>query len=154
MDTSSTPQAPLFNAFMQDLAKQLVPLVMAEITTTLKAQTNAESMGMIALDPNNISLPVYTLLSQDTAIRETIRDLISDQVSDIDLSDFRDFRELVSKVDDVDAKIDDIDFDDLQGKIATLEEKVGELEENSGAKIDADDSDFSDAVLQVLRNTI
>lgn len=154
MDTSSTPQAPLFNAFMQDLAKQLVPLVMAEITTTLKAQTNAESMGMIALDPNNISLPVYTLLSQDTAIRETIRDLISDQVSDIDLSDFRDFRDLVSKVDDVDAKIDDIDFDDLQGKIATLEEKVGELEENSGTKIDADDSDFSDAVLQVLRNTI
>lgn len=154
MDTSSTPQAPLFNAFMQDLAKQLVPLVMAEITTTLKAQTNAESMGMIALDPNNISLPVYTLLSQDTAIRDTVRDMISDQVSDIDLSDFRDFRELVSKVDDMDAKIDDIDFDDLQGKIATLEEKVGELEENSGAKIDADDSDFSDAVLQVLRNTI
>ena len=154
MDTSSTPQAPLFNAFMQDLAKQLVPLVMAEITTTLKAQTNAESMGMIALDPNNLSLPVYTLLSQDTAIRETIRDLISDQVGDIDLDDYRDFRDVVSKVDDMDAKIDDIDFDDLQGKIATLEEKVGELEENSSTKIDADDSDFSDAVLQVLRNTI
>lgn len=152
METQSAPavpSAPLFNAFMQDLAKQLVPLVVAE----LKAQTNAEGMGMIALDPNNLSLPVYTLVEQDKNVRDSIRDLIDERVKDIELDDYRDFRSLVSKVDDMDAKLDDIDFDELNGQISTLEEKVGELEENS-SPVDADNGDFQEAVRSVIRNHI
>jgi hypothetical protein len=68
------PSAPLFNAFMQDLAKQLVPLIVAE----LKHQTNAEGMGMIALDPNNLALPVHSLLTEDS---NTLTELIADSLA-------------------------------------------------------------------------
>ena len=152
MDTSSNT-APLFNAFMQDLAKQIVPLIVAE----LKAQTNAESMGMIALDPNNLSLPVYTLVQQDVAIRDMIKDMIDDAI-DPRLTDIeRDIRSLERQINETTSDVDisdNDDFTDLVSRVSTLEEKVGELEENAGTKIDSDDSDFSDAVLQVLRNTI
>ena len=147
-----TPSAPLFNAFMQDLAKQLVPLVVAE----LKHQTNAESMGLIALDPNNISLPVHTLLTQDENTRNVIFRMIEEsydsRINDIE----RDIRTLERQADqttsDVDISDND-DFTDLVSRVSTLEEKVGELEENS-TPVDADDSDFQDAVCSVIRNHI
>ena len=153
MDSNPTPSAPLFNAFMQDLAKQLVPLVVAE----LKHQTNAEGMGMIALDPNNLALPVHSLLTQDTATKDAIRDLIDDtynsRLDDIE----RDIRSLERQANeptsDVDISDND-DFTDLASRVATLEERVEELEENSGTKVDADDSDFQDAVRSVIRNHI
>jgi len=141
--------APLFSAFMQDLAKQLVPLVVAEI----KTQTNAEGMGMIALDPNNLALPVYTLMQHDDNIIGAIKDMIEEQYGQDLRSIGTKLDELDNKVDDMECKLDDIDIDDMKGEIATLEEKVGELEENS-APIDADDSDFQDAVRSVIRNHI
>ena len=151
-----TPSAPLFNAFMQDLAKQLVPLIVAE----LKAQTNAEGMGMIALDPNNLSLPVYTLVQNDVAIRDQIKDMIDDAVEHRLHTQEQDIRSISRKVDEIDgraddleSKLDDLDLEELQGQVSTLEEKVGELEENS-TPIDADDGDFQEAVRSVIRNHI
>ena len=152
MDSNPTPSAPLFNAFMQDLAKQLVPLVVAE----LKAQTNAEGMGLIALDPTNLSEPVYTLLTQDAAAKDAIRDLIDDtynsRLDDIE----RDIRTLEYKVNETTTDVDisdNDDFTDLASRVATLEERVEELEEKS-TPVDADDSDFQDAVRSVIRNHI
>jgi outer membrane murein-binding lipoprotein Lpp len=152
-----TPTAPLFTAFMQDMAKQLVPIIVAE----LKHQTNAEGMGMIALDPNNLSLPVYTLVQNDVAIRDQIKDMIDDAVEhrlnlqEQDIKSIsRKVDELDGKFDDLESKVDDLDLDELQGSVATLDEKVGELEENRGTEVDADDSDFQDAVRAVIRNHI
>lgn len=143
-----TPSAPLFTAFMQDLAKQIVPLVIEQI----KQQTHAESMGMVALDPNNIALPVYTVIKEDNGVRDVIRDLIEDIIDMSRIGTKLD--ELENKVDDMESKLDDIDVDDIEGKVSTLEEKVGELEENSSTRIDADDNEFADAVMTVLRNNI
>ena len=125
-----TPSAPLFNAFMQDLAKQLVPLIVAE----LKAQTNAEGMGLIALDPNNIALPVHSLLTQDDNTREAIRDLIDDRIRGIDLDEFKEFRSMADKVDEIETKVDEL--------------------ECNNTPVDADNSDFQDAVMSVLRKSI
>ena len=145
-----SPTSKLFSAFMQDLTKQLVPLVVAE----LKAQTNAEGMGMIALDPNNIALPMYTVLKHDDNVRDLILDLIEHQYN----SDLRGIGtrldELDNKVDDIESTVNDIDVDELKSQVATLDEKVGELEEHRGASIDADDNEFNDAVMTVLRNNI
>ena len=150
------PSAPLFNAFMHDLAKQLVPIIVAE----LKAQTNAESMGMIALDPNNLSLPVYTLVQNDVAIRDQIKDLIDDAVEhrlNIQEQDIKSISrkvdELDSRFDELESKVDDLDLEDLQSSVSTLEERVGELEEN-GTPVDADNDNFQDAVRSVIRNHI
>ncbi len=148
METLS-PTAPLFASFVHELARYIVPHVVAE----LKAQTNAEGMGMIALDPNNLALPVYTLMQHDDNIRDAIKDLIEDQYNNDLRSIGTKLDELDNKVDDLESKVDDIDVDDMKGEIATLEEKVGELEENR-TPIDADDSDFQDAVRSVIRNHI
>lgn len=125
-----TPSAPLFNAFMQDLAKQLVPLIVAE----LKAQTNAEGMGMIALDPNNIALPVHSLLTQDDNTREAIQDIIESYIDPH-------IQSMSRKIDDLDEKVD------------THDDKIDELESNN-TPVDADNSDFQDAVMSVLRKSI
>jgi polyhydroxyalkanoate synthesis regulator phasin len=149
MENTSPPSAPLFAAFMHDLAKQLVPLIVAE----LKHQTSAESLGLIALDPNNLSLPVYSLIQNDVAIRDQIKDMIDDAIDPHITSISRKVDELDSKFDDLEAKVDDLDLDDLQSSVSTLEERVGELEEN-GTPVDADNDNFQDAVRSVIRNHI
>lgn len=126
------PSAPLFNAFMQDLAKQLVPLIVAE----LKHQTNAEGMGMIALDPNNLSLPIYTLLSQDKSITEAINSIIDDRVDDT--------------ISDLTRRLDKVETD-----VSDHGDKIDELENNiDDNKVDADNHEFADAVIAVLRKSI
>ncbi len=142
METLS-PTAPLFASFVHELARYIVPHVVAE----LKAQTQAEGMGMIALDPNNLALPMYTVLKHDANMQQLIVDMIEDQYG-------HDLRSIGTKLDELDNKVDDIDVEELEGKVSTLEEKVGELEEHRGASVDADDNEFNDAVMTVLRNNI
>lgn len=136
--------APLFSAFMQDLAKQLVPLVVAE----LKTQTNAEGMGMIALDPNNLALPVYTLLKHDDNIRDAIKDMIEDQYAN-------DLRSLGTKLDELDNKVDDMEskVDDMDSKVDDFDDELNAVKKNT-PKVDADDNEFNDAVMTVLRKNI
>ena len=149
MEQTPVPTAPLFNAFMHDLAKQLVPLIVAE----LKHQTNAEGMGMIALDPNNLSLPLHSLLTEDTATKDAILSLIEEHYDDT-LSD------LTRRVDRIESDTtanvdisDNDDFTDLVSRVDQLEEKVGELEE-AETTVDADNDNFQDAVRSVIRNHI
>lgn len=126
------PSAPLFNAFMQDLAKQLVPLIVAE----LKHQTNAEGMGMIALDPNNLALPVHSLLTEDSNTKEAIRSLIEEHYDDT-------LNDLTRRIDKVETDVSDLDT------------KVDEIETNADDnKVDADNHEFQDAVMSVLRKSI
>lgn len=126
------PSAPLFNAFMHDLAKQLVPLIVAE----LKHQTNAEGMGMIALDPNNLALPVHSLLTEDKNTQEAVQGILEAHYDDT-LSD------IVRRLDKVESQVSD------------HEDKIDELEtETSDNKVDADNHEFADAVIAVLRKSI
>ncbi len=143
METLS-PTAPLFSAFMQDLAKYIVPLVVAE----LKTQTNAEGMGMIALDPNNIALPVYTLMQHDDNIRDAIKDMIEDQYNN-------DLRSIGTKLDELDNKVDDLEskVDDMESKVDDFDDELNAVKKNT-PKVDADDNEFNDAVMTVLRKNI
>lgn len=126
------PSAPLFNAFMQDLAKQLVPLIVAE----LKHQTNAEGMGLIALDPNNLSLPVHSLLTEDANTKEAIKGILEEHYDDT-ISD------LTRRLDKVESQVSD------------HEDKIDELDTNiDDNKVDADNHEFADAVIAVLRKSI
>ena len=132
MEQTPVPTAPLFNAFMHDLAKQLVPLIVAE----LKHQTNAEGMGMIALDPNDIALPVYTVIKEDHTVRALILELIEEHTDDT-------LNDLTRRLDKVETEVSDLDT------------KVDEIETNADDnKVDADSSDFQDAVRSVIRNHI
>ena len=133
MDTpSDTPSAPLFNAFMHDLARQLVPLIVEK----LKHQTNAEGMGLIALDPNNLSLLVHSLLTEDKNTQEAVQSICEAHYDDT-ISD------LTRRLDKLESQVSDHD------------DKIDELEtETSDNKVDADNHEFADAVIAVLRKSI
>jgi len=134
---------------MHDLAKQLVPLIVAE----LKHQTNAEGMGMIALDPNNLALPVHSLLTEDKNTQEAVQGILEAHYDDT-------LNDIVRRLDRIETDAtcnvdisDNDDFTDLAARVDQLEEKVGELEE-SETTVDADNSNFQDAVCSVIRNHI
>ncbi len=143
METLS-PTAPLFASFVHELARYIVPHVVAE----LKAQTNAEGMGMIALDPNNLALPVYTLMQHDDNIRDAIKDLIEDQYNN-------DLRSIGTKLDELDNKVDDLEskVDDMESKVDDFDDELNAVKKNT-PKVDADDNEFNDAVMTVLRKNI
>ncbi len=143
METLS-PTAPLFASFVHELARYIVPHVVAE----LKAQTNAEGMGMIALDPNNLALPVYTLMQHDDNIRDAIKDLIEDQYNN-------DLRSIGTKLDEIENKVDDLEskVDDMDSKVDDFDDELNTVKKNT-PKVDADDSEFQDAVMTVLRKNI
>ena len=132
MEQTPVPTAPLFNAFMHDLAKQLVPLIVAE----LKHQTNAEGMGMIALDPNNLALPVHSLLTEDKNTQEAVQSILEAHYDDT-------LNDIVRRLDKVETEVSDLDT------------KVDEIETNADDnKVDADNHEFADAVISVLRKSI
>jgi peptidoglycan hydrolase CwlO-like protein len=143
METLS-PTAPLFASFVHELARYIVPHVVAE----LRAQTNAEGMGMIALDPNNLALPVYTLMQHDDNIRDAIKALIEDQYNN-------DLRSIGTKLDELDNKVDDMEskVDDMESKVDDFDDELNAVKKNT-PKVDADDSEFAGAVMAVLRKNI
>lgn len=119
MDTNAT-----INAAMQ----QLVDTVADEVIRKLKAEGAAQA----ALESEAIQPLLVDLLDNNSEVRESIRDIASDLVDNINLSD-------------------NSEFSDLEGKVDRLDEKVEELDITP---VDADDSDFQDAVRSVIRNHI
>lgn len=132
-----TPSAPLYDAFLHELAKRLVPLIVIE----LKHQTNAEGMGLIALDPNNLALPVHSLLTEDDNTKNAIRGIVEVYVDSH-------LQSLSRKIDELDSK-----FDDLDTKVDGHDDRLDEIESND-TPVDSDNTDFQDAVMSVLRKSI
>ena len=75
---------------------------------------------------------LLALINHNDETREAIRDIVTDTIDNTNLSD-------------------NSEFQDLQREVESLQEKVEELDP---AVIDADDSDFQDAVRSVIRNHI
>ena len=84
----------------------------------------AEATAVATLEPEKLQLAVLHLLETDTLIREEVRDIITDTTSE---------------------------FQDLQGAVESLQERLDEIE---ATPVDADNSDFQDAVRSVIRNHI
>ena len=116
------------NAIINAAMQQLVDTVADEVIRKLKA----EGAATVSLESDAMQTSLIALLLVDTEVRESIRDIASDLVDNINLSDNR-------------------EFSDLERQVSTLEEKVEELD---SAVVDADDSDFQDAVRSVIRNHI
>ena len=116
------------NAIIAAVMQQLVDTVADAVIRKLKAEGSAHA----ALDPETLSASLTTLLQIDTAARDTVRDIVTDTIDNTNLSD-------------------NSEFQDLQREVESLQEKVEELDP---AVIDADDSDFADAVRSVIRNHI
>lgn len=116
------------NAIINAAMQQLVDTVADAVIRKLKAEGAAQA----ALESETIQPLLVDLLNNNSEVRESIRDIASDLVDNIDLCQIS-------------------DFSDLERQVSTLEEKLDELE---ATPVDADDSDFQDAVRSVIRNHI
>lgn len=114
----------ILDAIMQ----RLVDTVADEVIRKLKAEGTAH----FTLEAEALSAAIVHSLEFDATVRENIRDIVTDTIDNTNLSD-------------------NSEFQDLQREVESLQEKVEELDP---AVIDADDSDFADAVRSVIRNHI
>jgi len=131
------------NAIINAAMQQLVTTVADEVIRRLKAESSAE----MALDADALAAAVLKLMQFNTDIREEVRCVSDEHLDDID-----------SRMTRIENDPFDInnneDFVDLKSEVDSLKEQVEELQGNSTIKIDSDDTDFADAVRQVIRDNI
>ena len=114
-----------------------------EVIRRLKAESGAS----MALDTDALAAAVLKLMQFNTDIREEVRCISDEHLDGID----RKLERLEQSTTDIS---DNEDFSDLKSEVESLKEQVEELEGNSTTKIDSDDTDFADAVRQVIRDNI
>lgn len=124
---------------MLSIVGGLYDKLVKDVAAVVQKEIGATALANIALDPTIFRSMVQDLVERDSAMRDTIRDLITDHMDNYDITDNRAFSVLAQKVDDLDTEQ------------ADLKSKVDELEEQS---IDADNDEFADAVRAVIRNNI
>lgn len=115
-------------AILDAIMQRLVDTVADEVIRKLKAEGTAH----FTLESEALSAAIVHSLEFDATVRESIRDIVTDTIDNTNLSD-------------------NSEFSDLERQVSTLEEKLDELE---ATPVDADDSDFQDAVRSVIRNHI
>jgi hypothetical protein len=116
------------NAIINAAMQQLVDTVADSVIRKLKAEGNAT----VSLEAETIQPLLVDLLNRSVEVRDSIRDIVTDSIDNICLNDMGEFQ-------------------DLQRDVERLQEKLDELE---ATPVDADDSDFQDAVRSVIRNHI
>jgi hypothetical protein len=131
------------NAIINAAMQQLVSTVADEVIRRLKAESSAS----MALDTDALAAAVLKLMQFNTDIREEVRCVSDEHLDGID----RKLERLEQSTTDIS---DNDDFSDLKSKVEDLESQVEELEGNSTTKIDSNDTDFADAVRQVIRDNI
>ena len=131
------------NAIINAAMQQLVTTVADEVIRRLKAESSAS----MALDTDALAAAVLKLMQFNTDIREEVRCVSDEHLDGID----RKLERLEQSTSDIS---DNEDFSDLKSEVESLKEQVEELEGNSTTKIDSDDTDFADAVRQVIRDNI
>jgi hypothetical protein len=131
------------NAIINAAMQQLVSTVADEVIRRLKAESSAS----MALDTDALAAAVLKLMQFNTDIREEVRCVSDEHLDGID----RKLERLEQSTIDIG---DHGDFCDLKSEVESLKEQVEELEGNSTTKVDSDDTDFADAVRQVIRDNI
>lgn len=119
-------------ANMLSIVGGLYDKLVADVSDAVIRKLKAEGSAHFSLESEVLSAAIVHLLEFDATVRENIRDIVTDTIDNTNLSD-------------------NSEFQDLQRDVERLQEKVEELDP---AVIDADNSDFDSAVMQVLRNNI
>ena len=131
------------NAIINAAMQQLVSTVADEVIRRLKAESSAS----MALDEEALAGAVLKLMQFNTDIREEVRCISDEHLDGVE----RKLERLEQNTTNIN---DNDDFSDLKSEVESLKEQVEELEGNSTTKIDSDDTDFADAVRQVIRDNI
>ena len=134
------------NAIINAAMQQLVDTVADAVICRLKA----EALGTLTLEPEKLQFAMLHLLESDTLIREEVLNISEETLNRIDtrLDHLENDDNPSSNVD----ISDNDDFTDLKSVVEDLVSRVEDFETNG--TVDADDSDFADAVRSVIRNHI
>jgi hypothetical protein len=117
---------------MLSIVGSIYDKLVADVSDSVIRRLKAEGSAQFTLESELLNAAIVQALEYDAAVRESIRDMVTDTIDNTNLSD-------------------NSEFQDLQREVESLQEKVEELDP---AVIDADDSDFQDAVRSVIRNNI
>ena len=116
------------NAIINAAMQQLVDTVADEVIRKLKAENTAHA----TLEPETVTYLILKAFRDEPEVREAVRDIASDQIDSMNLSD-------------------NSEFSTLESQVNRLEEQLEELE---ATPVDADNDEFQDAVRSVIRNHI
>lgn len=134
------------NAIINAAMQQLVTTVADEVIRRLKAETVATA----TLEPEQLQFAVLHLLETDTNIREEVRIINEEKFNEIDSR-----LDHLENDDNPSCNVDISDNDDFTDLKSVVEDLVSRVEDfETNGTIDADDSDFADAVRCVIRNHI
>lgn len=136
---------------MLSIVGSIYDKLVADVADTVISRLKAEALGTLTLEPEKLQFAVLHLLETDTLIREEVRIINDDRFNEVEtrLDHIEnDDKDPTSNVD----ISDNDDFTDLKSVVEDLVSRVEDFETNG--TIDADDSDFADAVRSVIRNHI
>ena len=134
------------NAIINAAMQQLVDTVADAVIRKLKAEATA----VATLEPEKLQLAVLHLLETDTLIREEVLNISEQKFEQIDTR-----LDHIENDDNPSCNVDISDNDDFTDLKSVVEDLVSRVEDfETNGTIDADDSDFDAAVMQVLRNNI
>ena len=117
---------------MLSIVGGLYDKLVADVSDAVIRKLKAENTAHATLEPETVTYLILKAFRDEPEVREVVRDIVTDTIDNTNLSD-------------------NSEFQDLQREVESLQEKVEELDP---AVIDADDSDFQDAVRSVIRNHI
>ena len=132
----------ILDAIMQ----RLVDTIADEVIRKLKAEATATA----TLEPESVQLAMLRLLESDTLIREEVLNISEQKFEQIDTR-----LDHIENDDNPSCNVDISDNDDFTDLKSVVEDLVSRVEDfETNGTIDADDSDFADAVRSVIRNHI
>jgi hypothetical protein len=134
------------NAIINAAMQQLVSTVADEVIRRLKAEATATA----TLEPEQLQFAMLHLLESDTLIREEVLNICEQKFNEIDTR-----LDHIENDDGPSCNVDISDNDDFTDLKSVVEDLVSRVEDfETNGTIDADDSDFQDAVRSVIRNHI
>ena len=134
------------NAIISAVMQQLVDTVADAVIRKLKAEATATA----TLEPEQLQFAMLRLLESDTLIREEVLNISEQKFEQIDTR-----LDHIENDDNPSCNVDISDNDDFTDLKSVVEDLVSRVEDfETNGTIDADDSDFADAVRSVIRNHI
>lgn len=128
--------------FVAQIVEQIKPLIAEQVQQALSTQVNSVAAGAAALDPGLFRDAIVKLVRTDSDVRSEIRESLGDFIEDavtskisdsVDLTEYREFRSLMSDVESLRSDVDDLESRDA---------------------FDADNDNFAEAVCEVIRSKL
>jgi len=135
---------------MLSIVGSIYDKLVADVADTVISRLKAEALGTLTLEPEKLQFAMLHLLEGDTLIREEVLNISEETFNKIDTR-----LDHIENDDNPSCNVDISDNDDFTDLKSVVEDLVSRVEDfETNGTIDADDSDFADAVRSVIRNHI